>query len=339
VTFQKDLGSVGDKSRRVAKLAAAIATKMGGDAKLVQRGGELAKCDLLTGLVGEFPELQGTIGKYLARHDGEKPEVADAIEEQYLPRYAGDHLPASGAGRALALADKLDTIAGIFAVGLKPTGDKDPFALRRQALGVLRILIEGGLELDVAELIAVALKQVKDSLPEGEVAAVFGFVGERLRTYYEERGIRPDVFAAVEARGWRKPLDLDRRLKALQAFMALPEAKNLVAANKRIANILKQAGETERRLDATLFETSAEISLHAAVEKLQKDVAPFLAKGDYTSVLTRLAALRAPVDKFFDEVMVMDENAAIRDNRLALLSEMRDLFLHTADLSLIQVES
>ena len=339
VTFQKDLGSVGEKSKDVAKLAGLIAPKLGGDAKLAERAGLLAKCDLLTGLVGEFPELQGTIGKYLARRDGEPPEVSDALEEQYLPRFAGDRLPASKTGQSLALADKLDTVCRIYGAGLVPTGDRDPFGLRRQALGTMRILIERGLDLNVAELIGAAIKQLKSVKTEFGPAAIQAFFVERLRAYYEEQGIRPDVFAAVESRGSNRPLDLDRRLKALQAFLALPEAKNLIAANKRIANILKQAGETERKLDASLFETSAEISLHATVEKLQKEVAPFLAKGDYTSVLTHLAALRAPVDKFFDEVMVMDENAAVRDNRLALLAELRALFLHTADLSLIQVEA
>jgi glycyl-tRNA synthetase beta chain len=338
IAFQKDLGSLADKSRRVAKLSALIAPKLSGDTKLAERATRLAKCDLLTGLVGEFPELQGTIGKYLALHDAESTEVADAIEEQYLPRFSGDKLPITDIGQTLALADKLDTVCGIFAVGQKPTGEKDPFGLRRQALGVLRILIERGLNLDVAELIVAAVKQVKPEASEQELAEVFGFFGERLKVYYEEQGIRTDVFAAVVARGWKNPFDLGQRFKAVQNFLEMPEAKNLIAANKRIANILRQAGEQDYQLDPALFETSAEISLQAEVTKLQKDIQPYLAKGDYTSVLRQLAALRAPVDKFFDEVMVMDEDLAVRNNRLALLRRLRALFLHTADLSHIQVE-
>lgn len=338
VVFQKQLGSYGDKSRRVAALAAAIAAQAGADPALAQRAAMLSKCDLLSSLVSEFPELQGTMGKYFALHDQEPTEVAAAIEEQYLPRFAGDRLPQSKAGQTLAIADKLDTVCGIFAIGQAPSGDKDPFALRRQALGVLRIIIECGLELDLSALAEFAVGQFKQQAEQGELLAVLNFFIERLRAYYLEQGIRKDVFEAVMAREVMNPSEFNRRIAGMNAFMQLPEAANLAAANKRISNILRQADTSPQKLDPALFETSAEISLHAAITKLETAIQPFLKSGDYAAVLTELAALRVPVDKFFDEVMVMDENPAVRNNRLALLQSLSGLFLHTADLSRIQVE-
>ncbi|HET7921555.1 MAG TPA: glycine--tRNA ligase subunit beta [Gammaproteobacteria bacterium] len=336
VTFQKQLGSYGDKARRVAVLAATIAKQIGGEAAPATRAAALAKCDLLSNLVGEFPELQGVMGKYFALHDGEPAEVAQAIEEHYLPRFAGDRLPATRTGQALAIADKLDTVAGIFAAGQAPTGDKDPFALRRQALGVLRIMIECGLELDLSELVRAALADRPQQ--QGQLLAVLNFFMERLRAYYQEQGVRRDVFEAVLAREVTRPAEFHRRLTGTQAFMQLAEAANLAAANKRIGNILQQAGGAGTTLDPALFETSAEISLYAAITRLRAETRPFLEQGDYTAVLTRLAALRAPVDAFFEKVMVMTDDAVQRSNRLALLAELQAMFLQVADLSRIQVE-
>jgi glycyl-tRNA synthetase beta chain len=338
VVFQKQLGSYGDKARRVTALAGHIAKRIGADAEQARRAAALAKSDLLSNLVGEFPELQGTMGRYFALHDGESREVAEAIEEQYLPRFAGDRLPSTKSGQAVAIADKIDTVCGIFAIGQSPTGDKDPFALRRQALGVLRIIIECGLELDLSELVTTANGQFNRQQEQGELLAVLNFFMERLRAYYVEQGVRKDVFDAVLAREVTNPSEFNRRIRGMQAFMQLPDAANLAAANKRISNILRQAGTSGKQLDTALFETSSEISLHAAMETLSKEVAPFLKAGDYAGVLTRLAALRAPVDAFFDKVMVMADDMVQRNNRLALLGRLQEMFLQIADLSRIQVD-
>lgn len=338
VVFQKQLGSYGDKARRVTALAGHVAERIGTDIEPAQRAAALSKCDLLSNLVGEFPELQGTMGRYFALHDGEAGEVAEAIEEQYLPRFAGDRLPAGKPGQALAIADKIDTVCGIFAIGQAPTGDKDPFALRRQALGVLRIIIECGLELDLSDLVTFATRQFDRQPAQGQLLAVLNFFMERLRTYYVDKGIRKDVFDAVLARDVTNPSEFNRRINGVQAFMQLPDAANLAAANKRISNILRQADTSGKQLDATLFETSSEISLQAAMDTLNREVAPFLKTGDYAAVLTRLAALRAPVDAFFDKVMVMADDPVQRDNRLALLGRLQQMFLQIADLSRIQVD-
>lgn len=341
VVFQKELGSYGDKRRRLNTLAEGIAKNVGGDTGLAQRAANLAKCDLLSNLVGEFPELQGSIGRYIAETNGEAAEVAQAIEEQYLPRHAGDRLPETRAGQALAIADKLDTVCGIFAIGQKPTGDKDPFGLKRAGLGLMRIIIERQLDLTIVPHIRSALLalpiQGKDQ--EGLVKDIYEFLLERLRAYYLEAGIRADVFEAVRVRNPGKPLDFQRRLQAVNAFLDLPEATSLAAANKRIANILRQAGNRpsmEARVD--LLKEPAEKALHEKIGQLHRDVVPLVHNGDYTAALKKLAALRMPVDTFFDNVMVMDQDPAIRGNRLALLAALNDLFLHTADLSLIQVD-
>lgn len=338
MVFQKLLGSYGDKSRRVATLAVAIAGQIDAHQEHAKRAATLAKCDLLSNLVGEFPELQGTMGKYFALHDDEPEEVAQAIGEQYLPRFAGDRLPQNKVGQALAIADKLDTICGIFTAAQAPSGDKDPFALRRQALGVLRIIIESRLELDLSKLIALAINQFRQQVEQGELLAVLNFFMERLRTYYLEQGIRKDVFEAVMAREVMNPSEFNRRIAGVHAFMQLPEAANLAAANKRIGNILRQAETAQRELDPALFENSAEISLFAAINSLNDGIAPFLKSGDYAAVLTRLAALRVPVDAFFEKVMVLAEDPVQRGNRLALLGRLQDMFLQIADLSRIQVE-
>ncbi len=341
VVFQKELGSYGDKRRRVAALAEGIARNIGGDQTKALRAANLAKCDLLSNLVGEFPELQGSIGRYVAETNGEDPEVARAIEEQYLPRYAGDRLPETRAGQALAIADKLDTVAGIFAIGQKPTGDKDPFALRRAGLGLMRIITERELNLDLTPHIRSALLAlpVQGKPQEPLVLEVYEFLLERLRAYYLEAGIRADVFEAVRARNPGRPLDFQRRVQAVNAFLNLPEAASLAAANKRIANVLRQAGgKVSQDPQPALFRDPEEQALYAKIQQLREDVLPRVQQGDYSGALKRLAALRGPVDAFFDKVLVMAEEPDVRTNRIALLSSLSALFLHTADLSLIQVD-
>ncbi|MHB8424231.1 MAG: glycine--tRNA ligase subunit beta [Gammaproteobacteria bacterium] len=343
VVFQKELGSYGDKSRRVAKLAVQITQQIGGAPQLAERAARLAKCDLVTGMVSEFPELQGVMGGYYAEHDGEPSEVAVAIAEQYQPRFAGDKLPKTKTGQALAIADKLDTIVGIFASGGKPTGEKDPFGLRRAALGGLRILIERKLDLDLWQLIMTALNNqpLQLDVPATVITRtdVFNFMIERLRTYYVDSGMRSDVFAAIRAQQPHRPLDFHHRVQAVNAFLALPQAASLAVANKRIANILRQAGRRQQvEVLAAKFNMPEEHALHEKILALRQDIAPLLEKGDYAETLRRLAALRTPVDKFFEAVLVMDTDPGVRENRLALLASLSALFLHTADLSLIQVE-
>jgi glycyl-tRNA synthetase beta chain len=350
VTFQTQLGTVLAKSTRVAALAEQVAPIAGAVPGLARRAAELAKCDLMTAMVGEFPELQGLMGRYYAAHDGEPAEVAAALEEQYRPRFAGDALPSTGAGTALAIADKLDTIVGIFAVGQKPSGTRDPFGLRRAALGVLRILIERRLDLDVVALIQVALAQVATDMAATAAAAgkppkapgdavateVYDYMMERLRAYYLEggAGITTEMFDAVLSRRPASPLDFDARLRALADFLALPDAASLAAANKRIANILRKAGDAlAPRVDPGLLQHSAELELARALEGLREDVEGLLADRRYEAALRRLATLRPQVDAFFDGVMVMAEEPALRANRLALLAAMQRLFLEAADLS------
>ncbi|MGD8378252.1 MAG: glycine--tRNA ligase subunit beta [Gammaproteobacteria bacterium] len=339
VVFQQKLGTLADKSRRVAALAGAIAERLGGEAGAARRAAELAKVDLVTDMVGEFPELQGTMGRYYALNDGEPAAVAEAIGEQYLPRFAGDRLPASNAGRALAIADKLDTVAGIFAVGQRPSGNKDPFALRRQALGILRIIIESELDLDLDELVGIAVGGAR-ALGTGGAAdiesQVFDFFMDRLRTWYADAGVRADVFEAVLARRPTRPLDFDRRLTAVQAFLSLEAAESLAAANKRIANILRQAEEVGAAPEPGRFVESAEKALYDAVEGLRGEVEASLGAADYAAALASLARLRPEVDAFFDQVMVMAEDESVRRNRLALLAGIYDLFGRTAELALLQ---
>jgi glycyl-tRNA synthetase beta chain len=336
--FQKELGSYANKQKRVGALAEDIARRIGGDPALARRAAQLAKCDLLSHLVGEFPELQGSIGMHVARTNGEPPEVARAIEEHYLPRFAGDGLPATRTGQALAIADKLDTLCGIFAIGQKPTGDKDPFALKRAGLGLMRILLEQKLDMDLMDLIRAALA-AQPVQAKAQDADIYEFLLERLKAYYLETGIRPDVFEAVRAKQPRRPLDFQRRVQAVNEFLKLPEAAALAAANKRIANILRQAGgATQAEVGAALLKLPAETALHGRIGELKREVETLAQAGDYTTALKKLAALRAPVDAFFDQVMVMDPDPAVKANRLALLASLSALFLQTADLSLIQVD-
>lgn len=338
MVFQKQLGTLFDKSERLAALAAAIAERLGADPDQGRRAGELAKCDLVTTMVFEFTELQGTMGRHYARHDGEPKGVAQAIEDQYRPAHAGDKLPEGAIGQALALAEKLDTLVGIFAIGQRPSGTKDPFALRRAALGVVRILIERGLELDLHELLELAAAGLAERVEAtAAVAEVFDYVMERLTAYYAEKGIPADVIDAVLACRPTRLTDLDRRVQAVQRFRTLPEAESLAAANKRIRNILRQAGdEAGAEVRGAELREEAERELLAALAEAEGEVEPLFEDGRYTPALTRLAALRGPVDAFFDTTLVMAEDENLRRNRLALLARLSALFLRTADLSRLQ---
>ena len=338
VVYQQGLGTLADKSSRVAKLAQTVAAAAGADDAAAARAAELAKCDLLTGMVGEFPDLQGVMGGYYAAADREPEAVSTAIRDQYRPRFAGDALPATAEGRALAVADKLDTLAGIFALGKSPSGNRDPFGLRRAALGVVRILVEGGIDVDLVALLAqAAALQPADKLPENElVEALYTFITERMRRYSMDRdpGLGTETFDAVLDRRPVSLTDLDARLQAVQAFLGLDAAQSLAAANKRIANILRKAGpDVDHEIVAKRLVEPAEQALFEALQAARADVTPLLAARSYTAALERLAGLRAPVDRFFDDVMVMADDAAVRNNRLALLGELRQSFLDIADLS------
>lgn len=334
VVFQQQLGTVADKVRRIAALARHIAGEIGGDPALAEQAGLLAKADLATSMVYEFDTMQGVMGSYLARHEGLPDELADALREQYLPRFSGDALPATRTGMALALADRLDTLVGIFGIGQKPTGDRDPFALRRAALGVLRIIIENELTLDIHALVDKAAGLLGDRIDAAAAREALEFIEGRYRAMYQERGVDTAVILSVLAVQPRQPLDFDRRVRAVDAFRALPEARALAAANKRVANILAKSG-TERAdtIDPARLEQTEERALYDAVEAAAARVSQQAAASGYDAVLADLAALRAPVDAFFDNVMVMAEDAQVRANRLALLGRLRALFLRVADIS------
>lgn len=338
VVFQKKLGSLMDKSQRVSALAGEIAVSLGTDAGQAERAGLLAKCDLLTSMVGEFPDLQGVMGRYYASHDGEPALVAQAIEEQYLPRFAGDALPLGAPGRALAVAEKLDTLAGIFAIGQRPSGTRDPFGLRRSALGALRIIIECELDLDLLQHLRSAAARIPGCASAEDVATeVFDYMMERLRAYYTEAETDPvsaDIFEAVLARRPTRPLDFHQRIQAVMGFTSLAASASLAAANKRVANILRKAEfEAGASVDPARLVEGEERALYEALGALRQEVETLIEARSYGAALERLATLGTPVDAFFDKVMVMDEDPALRRNRLALLSQMRDLFLRTADLS------
>ena len=337
VVFQAQLGSVFDKAERVSKLAAFIAERIGGDASRAARAGILSKCDLASEMVGEFPELQGIAGYYYAKHDGEAEDVALALNEQYMPRGAGAELPGTLTGAAVAVADKLDTLVGIFGIGMLPTGSKDPYALRRAALGVLRILIEKQLDLDLVQAVAFAVAQYGDKVKaDGLAAQVLDFIFDRLRARYEDEGVEVAVYQAVRALAPSSPLDFDQRVQAVQAFRQLSEAAALAAANKRVSNLLAKAeGQVPATLNAALLEAGAEQALADAVAAAAEAVAPLAAARDYRAVLARLAALREPVDAFFEAVLVNADDAAVRANRYALLAQLRGLFLGVADISLL----
>jgi len=338
VTFQAKLGSMGDKVRRTATLARDIALLIDVDAVQATRAAELAKCDLLSAMVGEFPELQGIMGRYYATADGEAAEVAAGIDEHYMPRGAGGALPSTGPGTAVALADKLDTLAGIFAIGQKPSGTKDPFGLRRAAIGALRILVEKKLDLDLRALIAraVTLQPVQSATAAAEL---WDYVTERLRAFFMDAGVQSgatittEMFDAVRASEPVSPVDFGARLSALGQFLALPDAVSLTAANKRISNILKKADAAGGAVDVSLLREPAEKALHEALAGIVADVDRALGKREYAAALSRLATLRPAVDGFFDGVMVNAEDPSLRRNRLALLAQLRRQFTRIADLS------
>ncbi|MEJ2566506.1 MAG: glycine--tRNA ligase subunit beta [Gammaproteobacteria bacterium] len=335
VLFQAKLGTLYDKTERLRRVAGEIASRLGGNGDWAMQAAALAKCDLLTHMVGEFPEVQGIMGRYYALVEGLPDELAEALDEQYWPRFAGDRLPVTASGRALAIADRLDTLVGTFAIGQIPSGDKDPYALRRAALGVLRTMIECGLDLDLKDLIEHSAGAYPADLAATNVAdQVFDFMMERLRSYYHESGTPPDVFDAVVAQRPTRPFDFEMRIRAVTAFRAMPEAKSLAAANKRIRNILKQAEENiPAEVDAAQLVEPAERALYRQLAALSDDVGPLFDAGDYTTALQRLAGLREAVDGFFDKVMVMTDEEKLRRNRLALLARLNGLFLRAADFS------
>ncbi|MFC7369095.1 glycine--tRNA ligase subunit beta [Vreelandella zhaodongensis] len=335
VVFQQQLGSLADKARRNTAIATYIAEQINADVGHAQRAVALAKCDLVTEMVLEFPELQGIMGRYYAEQDGEPADVAQALEEQYLPRFASDNIPQSLTGQALALADRLDTLVGIFGIGQRPTGAKDPFALRRASIGVLNILVKGELSLDLRELLNVAAEQ-HQGLPkaEGLVEDVLTYMLDRFRAWGQEEGISAEMYLAVRARPVTKPLDFARRLRAVKAFAQREEAAALAAANKRVSNILsKQEHDGSTQVNQDLLQEGAERTLFSAVSASQQQVAPLFSAGDYQQALDALATLREPVDAFFDQVMVMADDNAVRHNRLALLASLQALFLEVADIS------
>lgn len=335
VVFQQQLGTLADKADRSEVVARYIAERIESDVEHAARAAQLAKCDLVSEMVLEFPELQGTMGCYYARHDGEAEDVAQALHEQYLPRFAGDAIPRTKAGLALALADRLDTLTGIFGIGQRPTGAKDPFALRRSAIGVLNILIKAELDLDLRELLDVAASQHRD-LPkaDGLVDEVLEYMLDRFRAWTQDEGIPVEVYLAVRSRQVTRPLDFARRIHAVHAFSHREEAAALAAANKRVSNILtKQADEVAESVTSDLLELDAERALADALAMRRREVAPLFAEARYSEALDALAALRAPVDTFFDEVMVMADDQAVRRNRLALLADLQSLFLEVADIA------
>ncbi|PPD34464.1 MAG: glycine--tRNA ligase subunit beta [Methylomonas sp.] len=336
IVFQKDLGTLFDKTERVAKLAELIAQKLSADVAMAKRAALLAKTDLLTNMVGEFANLQGTMGRYYAAADGEPAEVALALEEHYYPKQSGGPTPSGQIGQVLALAEKIDTLAGIFSAGLIPTGDKDPYALRRATLGILRVLIENGIALDVVGLLDAALAQFSHNFDKAETRQkVIGFLFDRLKGYCLDQGYTSHEFEAVLAVSPTSPLDFMLRIRAVQSFRALPEADSLAAANKRISNILKKSDQPISDTIGTLVE-AAEKNLLVAAEESETAILPLLAEQNYPMALSRLAQLRDTVDAFFDNVMVNTDDEALRNSRLALLAKLSSQFLKIADISKLQ---
>ncbi len=367
MTYQQKIGSYADKTARVAALAEAIAKEVGVDPSQARRAAELSKADLQSRMVGEFPELQGIMGRYYASAIGETGEVADAIDQAYMPRFGGDAIAPSKLGQVLAIAERLDTLAGGFAAGLKPTGNKDPFALRRNALGLARTIVESGFDLDLKYLLVFSyilssraygelglagqvekLKSELDNAKAGEIVdrptehnnlkAIYDFIFDRLRSYYPDQGVPAAHIDAVAELRPASLLDFDRRLKAIGEFAKLPEAPALAAANKRIRNILKKSADAETipdAVDPALFDNDAERALHCAIEAAMRDTDPLLAQRDYIGVLSRLAQLRPAVDAFFDGTMVMADDTAVRGNRLALLKQIADRFASVAEIALL----
>ena len=337
VLFQQQLGTLKDKTDRIEKLAGEIAKQIGADEAKAKRAGLLSKCDLMTNMVFEFTDTQGVMGMHYARHDGEDEEVAVALNEQYMPRFAGDELPKSLVASAVALADKFDTLTGIFGIGQAPKGSADPFALRRAALGALRIIVEKNLPLDLEDLVKKSAALFGDKLTNQNVVAdVVDFMLGRFRAWYQDEGIAVDVIQAVLARRPTRPADFDARVRAVSHFRTLDSAEALAAANKRVSNILAKADAAIGKINLTACVEPAEKALAEAVLALRTEVQPLIAQGDYTAVLDKLANLRAPVDSFFDNVMVNAEDPALRQNRLAILNTLQGLFLQVADISVLQ---
>jgi glycyl-tRNA synthetase beta chain len=337
VVYHNKLGTQAERTQRVTRLAGAIARRLGYDVLLAGRGAQLAKADLLTDMVGEFPELQGIMGTYYARNDGEHEEVALAASEHYQPRFSGDALPSTNTGLAVALADKLETLVGIWSIGLQPTGEKDPFALRRHALGVMRMLVEKRLPLALSDLLKDAAG-VFDYMPtfKDPTADVTAFMLDRLRGLLRDRGFAPNEVEAVLAQNPDRVDDVVQRLEAVQAFAALPESASLAAANKRISNILKKNEEAlaqAGKVDAALLQDAAEKALYASVQRVQPEVDAAFERGDFTGTLKTLAQLRDDVDAFFNDVMVMADDVALRNNRLALLAILHRMMNRVADIS------
>lgn len=336
VVFQEKLGTLHDKTERLVRLSRHIAAQLDADAVLIERAARLAKCDLMTHMVYEFPEMQGIAGKYYIYREGESMAVASALEEQYWPKQAGDPTPEGIVGQVLAITEKLDTLAGIFGIGQRPTGTKDPFALRRASLGILRIIIERRLDLDLHDLLATAQQALEGKLEQPEqVFDALDYALDRLQGYYADQGIDRRVVDAVMARRPTRPLDFDNRVHAVSAFVELPQAEALAAANKRIQNILKKAEAVGEAVDESLLEAGAEAELFAALQRAETEVQPLYARGDYAAGLKALAALREPVDAYFDQVMVNVDDERLKLNRLALLQRLGGLCAEAADLSLL----
>ncbi len=339
VVFQKQLGSVAEKSERVASLAGTIAEQIGGDRMLSERAALLSRCDLMTEMVNEFADMQGIMGRYQAQRDDEPAELAISMDEFYMPRFSGDRLPQSKTGIAIALADRIDTLVAIFGIGQRPTGTKDPFALRRAALGALRIMLEHALPLNLKSLLSAAKERLSETITEASVVdEVHHFMLERLKGIYAEQGLQSDLYEAIVATEPKSLIDFDKRIKAVARFQTLAEAASLAAANKRIGNILKKSNSADlpKLVDEKLFDSKHESVLFNQVQQLSSLVTPLFESGDYEEALRHLSQLKDPVDLFFDNVMVMADDPAIRNNRLALLNQMRNLFLQVADISRLQ---
>jgi len=338
IVFQAKLGSIFDKTERIKALSIFIAEQTGADANKAALASELCKSDLVSDMVGEFDKMQGLAGYYYATHEGLDNDVACALKEHYQPKFSGDTLPSTETGTLVALADRIDTLTGIFGIGQKPTGSKDPFALRRASLGVLRLMVEKSLPLDLKALLSKAAQLHGDNIASANdtVEAAFAYMVERFRAWYEEDKIAAEVFQAVQAKQLSQPLDINSRVQAVNTFRQLPEAEALAAANKRVSNILaKSDNQGNDQVDTSLLQETAEKQLAELLQAKSDEVAPLFAANDYTATLAALANLREPVDAFFDNVMVNAEDPALRNNRLALLTQLRNLFLQVADISLL----
>jgi glycyl-tRNA synthetase beta chain len=340
IVFQADLGSVYDKTQRVASIAAYLAEQIGSQPQLARRAAELSKSDLVTDMVGEFDDLQGLMGRDYALNDGEDAEVAEALFEQYLPRFSGDIVPSTNTGATLALADRLDSLMGIFSIGQQPSGSRDPFALRRASLGVLRIMLERKIDLDLKDILSYCNEQLSANTSakitdETLNKQVLTYILDRFKSWYKEKGFRTEVFLSVATLQLSNPLDIDARVSAVHQFTLLPEASSLAAANKRVSNILSKqlATNNAEPLNPSLLKESAEKQLADSLNRLEVVIAPLLAKRDYYAVLEKLADLKQPVDQFFEDVMVMAEDMELRNNRLALLDKLQKLFMNVADIS------